>query len=145
MALFSTKHPKNDWNSKSCFDSQKAQSFFKGRRRYNKPPMKTSTHFLCFPLVTDTSVPQLAASLKYFRQIATKPSVSTSLKADDVPETINIDNISLNPDIDFPQPRQVPNPDLQILPAIAFRPAGSDSTSSNVYSATLAVIALHVL
>ncbi len=34
---------------------------------------KRPTHFVCFPLVTDASVPQLAESLRRFREITTAP------------------------------------------------------------------------
>nr|XP_018910423.1 PREDICTED: uncharacterized protein LOC109039406 isoform X1 [Bemisia tabaci]XP_018910427.1 PREDICTED: uncharacterized protein LOC109039406 isoform X1 [Bemisia tabaci] len=141
MALFSTKRSKNDWDSESYSDSQKAQPPCKRQKRIDKPPKKRKTHFLCFPLVTDTSVPQLAASLKYFRQIATKPSISTSLsldenhsqsekiftsqKADDVANIVDVETNSLNSDTTFSQPHLGPNPDLQILPSLAFRPAGT--------------------
>jgi len=32
-----------------------------------------TTHFLCFPLATETTVPQLARSLEYFRNVSTEP------------------------------------------------------------------------
>ena len=37
------------------------------------PKQKRLTHFVCFPLVTDASVPQLAESLRRFREVTTAP------------------------------------------------------------------------
>ena len=38
-----------------------------------RPKQKRPTHFVCFPLVTNTSIPQLAESLRRFREVTTAP------------------------------------------------------------------------
>jgi hypothetical protein len=41
-----------------------------------KANQKRPTHFVCFPLVTDQSVPQLVESLKHFRDVTTAPTLA---------------------------------------------------------------------
>ncbi|KAK5446314.1 hypothetical protein LTS15_010010 [Exophiala xenobiotica] len=43
-----------------------------------KPRAKRPTHFICLPLVTDTSIPQLSESLAHFRSVTTPLLDSTS-------------------------------------------------------------------
>ncbi len=50
------------------YSDQKHLNQSKGQ---GKPGQKRDTHFVCFPLVTDSSIPQLAASLEHFRRVTT--------------------------------------------------------------------------
>ncbi|CAH0382215.1 unnamed protein product [Bemisia tabaci] len=131
---FLTEHPQNDSDSKSSLEAQKAPRP-SGQRTSNKQPwMRRKTHFLCFPLVTNQSIPQLAASLKYFRQVATKPNrESASLQQGEnhcqskqnAANTTDEDCKILHHKVNMSQCLPSINPDLQILPAIAHRPPGT--------------------
>jgi hypothetical protein len=75
------------------------------------------THFLCFPLVTEISVPQLAESLGKFRAITTAPPVIAQPGVDDTPER----------EIDGPGTDVANGTDdrLKIIPSSAHRPPGT--------------------
>ncbi|KAK3954653.1 hypothetical protein QBC32DRAFT_76322 [Pseudoneurospora amorphoporcata] len=55
-------------------------------RKTKMPPKPSPTHFLCIPLVTASSRPQLARSLAAFRQEVTVPNPSSAYGALPVPE-----------------------------------------------------------
>lgn len=107
------------------------------------PPRKRDTHFLCFPLVTDTSIPQLATALCHFREVATKPSrsareqskldedneehesdVEAGAKAKAADDT-RTDSHQLESYLNHSKPLQPPVKGLNILPAITHRPPGT--------------------
>jgi activating signal cointegrator complex subunit 1 len=56
------------------------------RRRYTnkRPPL---THFLCLPLLTTTSIPQLQESLSHFKQSVTRPARSETPANEDAEAT----------------------------------------------------------
>ena len=46
------------------------------------PKKERATHFLCFPLASESTVPELARSLEYFRSVSTEPERRLELTAD---------------------------------------------------------------
>jgi hypothetical protein len=89
------------------------QKHLKGKG--NKPTRPT--HFLCFPLVTEASVPQLAESLGKFRAMTTAPVASAQQGADDTPER----------EVDASGADSADGVDdkLKIIPSSAHRPPGT--------------------
>jgi activating signal cointegrator complex subunit 1 len=66
-----------------------------------KPPL---THFLCLPLLTTTSIPQLQESLSRFKQSVTRPNRAETLGSEDAEATGSTTNV--------------------VIPEKAFRPLG---------------------
>ncbi|RMZ91006.1 hypothetical protein DV736_g1765, partial [Chaetothyriales sp. CBS 134916] len=77
------------------------QKHLRSSRKASGQTTKRDTHFISFPLVTDHSIPQLAASLAQFRRVTTI-----------TPEVGNEDD-------------DEPEEELKILPAVVHRPPGT--------------------
>lgn len=88
------------------------------------PNPKRPTHFLCFPLVTDTSVPQLAESLKRFREITTTSAKSTQDGAADGTPEREIDDPRAT-SVNGTSPADIGDDRLKVIPASAHRPPGT--------------------
>lgn len=106
-----------------------------------KPQNKTGrpTHFVCFPLTTDESIPQLAASLSFFKLVTTR------LDRDAIPRTLQGSNEASRPELEtsstgapgdqnhqtsrFTTLTDIQNTasgrNLHILPSEAYRPPGT--------------------
>jgi len=83
-------------------------------RGSKKPPL---THFLCFPLVTSVSRPQLEQSLQHFQKL-TLDTTSPSLRA-------SSNNVGASLPIETQQQTENRSSSRQELPAKAIRPVGT--------------------
>ncbi|RMZ74838.1 hypothetical protein DV737_g5693, partial [Chaetothyriales sp. CBS 132003] len=86
------------------------QKHLRSSRKASAQTTKRDTHFICFPLVTDHSIPQLAASLARFRR-------ATTITPEITPETRRDGDEECNED--------EPEDELKILPAVVHRPPGT--------------------
>ena len=95
------------------------------------PKQKRPTHFLCFPLVTDESVPQLAKSLQRFRELTTAiPAKQTNgLKAvgdgRDTPEPYDARLDIGVESLQAVNGKSTAAGNLKVIPAAAHRPPGT--------------------
>lgn len=88
---------------------------------------KQNTHFLCFPLVNDTSVPQLVESLQHFRDVTiTSPSPATVRTQTTSHETEPHDTVSSDPLGNLSRPTTSTLAEsLKVLPRVVHRPPGT--------------------